>query len=233
MANGTSPIVKRLLVLQGVLLLGLGSIALLPKAPERPEPGISMNLPLFVGDWVGKDEEVSEKERQVLGPDTQFARKSYTNMKGDQIFVSIVLAGHDMNTSIHRPERCLPAQGYVMIDSSVRKLDMDNPITVTRLHNKRNIPLRDGGHITEYSLDYYWFVGSSETTHDHIERNYIDVRDRLLKGYNQPWAFVTVICRITEGLLPRGRSEAETDKVINDFLKELIPVIMKDTVKRK
>lgn len=233
MFNALSSIIKRLIVLQGVLLVGLGAVVLLPKAPERPEPGINMELPLFVGSWVGKDQEVSEKERQVLGADTQFARKSYTNMNGDEIYVSIVLAGHDMNTSIHRPERCLPAQGYVMLDSSVRKLDMENPITVTRLHNKRPIPLRDGRTVTEYSLDYYWFVGATETTHDHIERNFIDVRDRLFKGYNQPWAFVTVISRITEGWTPRGRNEAETDKLINDFLKELIPLIQKDSVKRK
>lgn len=224
---------KRLCILFIVFAVGLGSVYLLPTGLHTPEPGVNMELPLFIDDWVGRDVSVSKAEQDALGMETQFSRKSYTNAKGDEIYVSIVLSGQDMNTSIHRPERCLPAQGYTMVSSSDRVIPTEDPLTVRRLHNKRMLPLRSGGEIAEYSLDYYWFVSSSETTNDHIERNFIDVRDRVLKGYAQPWAFVTVISRISEGLVPFGRNEQQTDEMLDQFIRKLVPIIQKETVRNR
>jgi hypothetical protein len=42
----------------------------------------------------------------------------YDDGIGDQVLVSIVLSGHDLDNSIHRPERCLPAQGWTIVDST-------------------------------------------------------------------------------------------------------------------
>ncbi len=232
-------ITPRLFALQLILLFGFGSFLLLPKAPDRPAPGISMELPRSVGNWYGQDQPVSEKEIQVLGKETQFARKWYVNEKGEGILVSVVLAGHDMNTSIHRPERCLPAQGYTTMDSraiSIPTGQGGDSFTATRLHNRRQLPLRAGGEITEYSLDYYWFIGATETTHDHTVRNLIDIRDRLLKGYNQPWAFISIIARINRGFPPYGsvgKDDAETDAMLQEFLAELIPMIQSPEVKMR
>jgi EpsI family protein len=226
--------IKRLLALNAVVLIGLGSVFVLPNAPHRPDPGINMALPDYVGDWYewkGQDAAVTQKERDTLGHETEFARKVYTNTQGDAIFVSIVLAGNDMNTSIHRPERCLPAQGYTMMDSRRMKIDLPSgPLSITRLHNMRPLNIESRPDLMEYSLNYYWFVGSTETTADHIERNFMDIRDRLLRGYNQPWAYVTVVSRISEKLQRNGKNEAQTDAMLDDFLKKLIPVMQKPTV---
>jgi EpsI family protein len=227
-------ITKRLLALHAIILVGLGSVFLLPTAPHRPEPGVNMELPDFIGDWYGQNADVSEKEILTLGPGTEFARKVYTNSRGDAVLVSIVLAGNDMNTSIHRPERCLPAQGYTMMDSRRLKVDLPSgPLTITRLHNKRPLKIESRPGLTEYSLNYYWFVGATETTADHVERNIMDVRDRLLLGYNQPWAYVTVVSRISEKLQRYGKNEAQTDAMLDGFLKELIPVMQKPFVKNR
>jgi len=222
-------IARRLMLLLVILAGGIGSLWLLPRATERPRPGVSMELPttLARAKWIGQDEEVSDKEIKILGEGTTFARKSYSNARGDQIFVSIVMAGDDMNTSIHRPEMCLPAQGYTTLDSAPSKvLFGDKALTAMRLHNRRNLPLVKGGHVVERSLDYYWFVGSAETTHSHLQRNLIDIRDRFLYGRNQPWAFITVIVRIGEGLQPFGLSESQTDEMVREFMAELIPAII-------
>ncbi len=224
--------IQRLIVLFAFMVLCFAGLKLLPKSPGRPDPGIRMELPSFVGEWFGEDVAVSQREIDILGADTTFARKVYSNAAGDHIFVSIVLAGEDMNTSIHRPERCLPAQGYVVMDSSRRKIEFGgDELSVTRLHNRRLIPVSEDREVTEYSLDYYWFVGSNETTPDHIERNLMDIRDRALKGYSQPWAFVTVMSRISEGLVRFGRNEEETDKMLDTFIQELLSKIQKDNVK--
>jgi len=51
-----------------------------------------------------------------------------------------------------------------------------------------------------------------------------------LKGYNQPWAYVTVTCPITEWFQLFGRSEADTNKMLQKFISELVPVIEKPSV---
>ena len=105
----------------------MSSIFLLPKQLGFQPVGIDLELPKMVGGWYGTDLAVSEKERIVLGEGTEFARKSYRNGRGYEIVASIVLSGQDMNTSIHRPERCMPAQGFTVID-------------------KRSVPLALPGH---------------------------------------------------------------------------------------
>jgi len=249
---------KRLLFLLAFLLLGLSALFLLPKSPKCPPPGILMShdktvpdsaqtpvLPQYVGDWYewrGVDLAISQKERDILGSETRFARKEYASSHGDSIHVSIVLAGEDMGSSIHRPERCLPAQGYNIVDTrSVKLLMKPLPLTTKRLHNLRPVyssegkPVNftDGRQVVEHSLMYYWFVGCSETTHDHTTRYFYDMRDRLLKGYNQPWAYVTVASQITQSIDKRGRTEAQTDAMLQDFIKKLVPAIQLPTVQNR
>ncbi len=219
---------KRLATLEVVLLFGLGSVFLLPKKIEIQPAAIDLALPSFVGDWYGADQPVSQGERDSLGPDTQFVRKLYTNARGDQIFVSIVFSGPDMSTSIHRPERCLPAQGWTIADSRIAEIPIDNKtLKATRLHDVRSFRDSNGELVNVYALNYYWFVGHSDRTPSHYERTWIDIRDRVLKGENQQWAYVTVTSTITKGLQPFGKSEQETDDLIRNFIHELAPQLEK------
>jgi EpsI family protein len=223
---------KRLLLLQVILLTGLGGVFLLPKVSETQPLGIHLDLPEYVGEWLGEDQTVSKREQEVLGPETQFARKVYTNGLGDELFVSIVLAGSDMNTSIHRPERCLPAQGWTIAKSgrvmAPVKGETPEAISTTRLYNVRPLKNEQNEEIAVHGLNYYWFVGNGVTTSSHFERTWIDIKDRLLKGYNQRWAYVTVAATITKDLKRFGRSEKETDQVIQQFIASLVPLIHKD-----
>jgi EpsI family protein len=219
---------KRLVSLQLVLLGGLSSVFLIPRHVQMEPAAIVLSLPRSVGSWEGTDESVTQFERDVLGPDTQFVRKLYTNLTGDEIFVSIVLSGPDMNTSIHRPERCLPAQGWTVAD--VRSVALSLPhdtLRATRLHNMRNVKTESGRALTVYSLDYYWFVGHSDETPSHLERTWIDIRDRIFKGRNQQWAYVMVAATITKDFKMFGRTEKETDDLIQSFLTELAPKLKK------
>lgn len=216
-------ILKRLVSLQLILAGGLGSVFLLPKDIRIQPSAVNLNLPIEVGEWQGRDEAVSQGEKDMLGPDTQFARKVYARGT-DEIFVSVVLSGPDMNTSIHRPERCLPAQGWTIATSD--QVDMplkEGDLKATRLHNIRSVPLRDGQTLTLRSLNYYWFVGHQDVTPSHYERTWIDIRDRVLKGQNQQWAYVTVSSTVTKDFKVFGRDEAETDKMMREFMRVLVP----------
>src|SRR6478735_8461968 len=102
-------ITKRLVLLLVVVLGGLSCAFVLPKKLGFQPVGIAAELPEFLGAWWGHDMEITQKERDTLGEDTQFARKLYNNGLGGQVMGSIVLAGQDMMMAIHRPERCLAA----------------------------------------------------------------------------------------------------------------------------
>lgn len=220
--------INRLLLLNVILAGGLSLVFLLPRSPGLKETAVSMQLPDFVGSWYGEEQEVSEREREVLAADTQFARKVYDNATGDRIYVSVVVSGEDMNNSIHRPERCLPAQGWSPVESQIVRLDAGgSPLPAVRLHNVGASSNAAGETRDIYSLHYYWFVGHDSITESHTQRALIDIRDRLLRGYNQQWAYVTVVATITDGLVPFGRSEEETDQMIREFIDELVPRIQK------
>lgn len=225
---------KRLTILLAVIVAGMGSIFLLPHQLGFQPAGVDPALPKMVGGWYGRDLEVTKKEKDVLGEDngTAFARKAYHNGVGYEIVASVVLSGEDMSRSIHRPERCMPAQGYTIIDKSTVPVALADRGTfkVTRLQNVRNMPLEDGSSVSVYNYTYYWFIGHTDTTSSHLVRTWLDMRDRLVHGYNQRWAYVTVAAQ-----LPRGAEEdPKTQKVIDDwmkdFIKQLVPKIQKDSV---
>lgn len=223
--------IKRLIVLQLALLVGLGSVYLIPAHAFTQPSGVNMELPDFVGEWFGTPQKVTQAELDELAADTSFARQVYTDGLGNQILVSIVLAGEDPDNSIHRPERCLPAQGWTLLDSNVvtlRSPSLPNgELEVTRLHNERKVQDERGNLHTIYNLNYYWFVGYNKITPSHLDRALTDIRDRVTKGYNQRWAYVTVASNITQGITRFGRSEAETDKLIQSLIIQLFPKITK------
>jgi len=223
---------KRLVILFAVLLAGLGSVYMLPHQLGFQPVGITLDLPKMVGGWYGRDLDVSPKERQVLGKDTEFARKSYRNGAGYEIIASIVLSGQDMNTSIHRPERCLPAQGFTIIDNRSEPVAVPDRgvLHVTRLQNVRNVPVENGNPTSLYSVTYYWFVGHTDATGSHFWRTWLDVKDRLLHGYNQRWAYITVAGQLPPGTEQNPKAERLIDEWMKDFIKQLLPKIQKESV---
>jgi EpsI family protein len=222
-------ITKRLFQVQIVLLAGFGSVFLLPHSTKTSPAGIAMTLPNVVGMWIGDDAEITQKERDTLAKDTQFIRKIYTGPERDQIFVSIVLSGDDMTNSIHRPERCLPAQGWLVRSSSKRAIQLPNgkPLEVTKLQNSQVLEAPDKRRFTVNNLNYYWFVGYEDATASHLTRTVIDLRDRILSGTAQRWAYVTVTANVTKGIWRPERDERQTTEMIEDFIRQLAPRLEK------
>jgi EpsI family protein len=201
----------------------MSAVFFLPKHHFQPL-GIELKLPVTVGDWTGEDLKITDEEIGILGPGTEFARKGYTNRRGDQLQVTIVLSGHDMNTSIHRPERCLVAQGWSLTASpSVAVAVPARGSLETKALKVIKMVNSDGRTIPYTNLNYYWFVGCADTTASHFQRWLIDKADRLFRGYNQRWAYFTVAATVTENLQRNGRSETETAAMVEDFIKGLVP----------
>ena len=222
-------ITKRLLHVQLVLLAGFGTVFLLPHSNKTSPAGIAMTLPNVIGMWIGDDAEITQKERDTLAKDTQFVRKIYTGPERDQIFVSIVLSGDDMTNSIHRPERCLPAQGWNVQSSSKRTIQVPGgkALQVTKLQNRQIIETADKRRFTLNNLNYYWFIGYRDMTASHLSRTGIDLRDRIVGGYSQRWAYITVVKMVTKGIARPERTEEQTAEMIEQFIQQLAPRLQK------
>jgi hypothetical protein len=241
---------RRAGILLAVVTFGLSLVFLLPKGLGHQPFGVvdMAEMPEYVGAWRGEDLEVTKKERDTLGQDTGFARKAYTTLGSfrgkkmglssddTRITLSVVLSGQDMNTSIHMAERCLPTQGWNITDK--REVPFNLPgagsFGATRLYNTRMVKNPATGKLEQMRmLSYYWFVGHTVTTGSHFERTFIDMKDRLLSGYNQRWAYITVTAGIptTRDPARQGDADQTVDEMLREFIVTFMPKAMKDTVK--
>ena len=209
-----------------LLLLGVTVVACLlsPDPLADNKIGVKMDLPVFSGQWSGRALEISGRELEVLPADTEYERAEYVNISGRKLTCSIVLAGADRR-SIHRPEVCLPAQGWTIKSASFVTIAVEggHQIPAKRLLLSRQIELRDGsqGEIKAYS--YYWFVGNDVVTADQKERVLLTAVDNILRNVNHRWAYITVMSWITDTLEPGGTTEEEAQETIESFINEVLP----------
>ncbi len=223
-------ITKRLVILQVALVLGLSAVFLLPTKTALGPAGIALTLPDDVGEWKGRDAAISPAELTGLAPDTGFARRFYKDAKDNELYVSIVLSGTDMANSIHRPERCLSAQGWTVERADKVKIDLPSgsPLKVTKLSDERELRVDAAHTVACRNLNYYWFVGSHDITNSHWTRTFIDVRDRILHGEAQRWAYITVATNVTDNLKPGGGlNAADTAQLVEGFIAQIVPQFQK------
>lgn len=197
----------RLILLPVVMFGGLASIYLLPQAGDTAQSAVRMVLPRVSGEWELTVIPASKEEIGTLAKDTEFSkaiclkpREDFYARDGnpipDRVDLSIVLSGHDLNNSIHRPERCMPAQGHLNLVGSdvIIKLSDGKEVEVRRLRSEQKVPLNQER--TEFlNLDcvtYYFFVGYDRISNDHLERTFVDMKDRVFRGMDQRWAYVSV-----------------------------------------
>jgi len=219
------------------LLLGLALIYVLPSVGDIAESAVNMELPEAKGDWNFQLIPPSEAEIRTLASDTEFAKavcmrprtRSFfdtSDPQFDRIDFSIVLSGHDLNNSIHRPERCMPAQGHNIISSRNVSIELNNGhvLTARRLLSVQSISTDNQR--TEFlrlnSITYYFFIGHDRITHDHLSRTLIDMKDRVMRGMDQRWAYATTSSWF--GKLPWLESEVSeeaADEKLIEFIREM------------
>jgi hypothetical protein len=202
-------------------------------AVSKSKAGIDMNLPASVQAFAGADQKVSSSELAILPRDTEFAKKVYSNERGDKINCQIVLAGGEKR-SIHRPEVCLPGQGWSVKTGEVIHLTMADGgrLEVMLLNIVRKISLADGTSRELTTLFLYWFVGRDTTTPHHLVRILKTNLDMLLHNTNHRWAYVIVSAPVLEGITPEGKNADQTLAMLKDFIAFLAPQIMKLDARR-
>jgi len=190
---------KRPLILLILLTAGLSTAFLLPDFRQTPS-AIRMEIPKKLGSWETHKLTETKEERATLAPDTQFSKAacvgstSYFDTIPNVAHVSIVLSGFDLANSIHRPERCMPAQGHEIYQSEKLVVDVkgDRQVPVRRLLSVQTTEDETTGLVSKNNtVTYYFFVGNQRITENHTRRTLFDIQDRLMKGEAQGWAYIS------------------------------------------
>lgn len=189
-----------------------------------PEAGVIMNLPTLVGEWWGTEEPVSPSELAMLPGDTQFAKKAYQDLRGDTLTAQVVLSGGEKR-SIHRPEICLPAQGWTIRSGEVVPVTLANGRTldVMKLTLTRQFEIAPGERRTLKSYFLYWFVGKDTTTPYHWVRLAKTNWDMVTKKLQHRWAYVIVSAPVLEGFKPGAKTDQQTLDMLKDFIQQAVP----------
>lgn len=222
------------------LFLGgaLSAVYLLPEVGAVAQSAVNMKLPSYSGIWEFENQTPSEAELGTLAADTEFSKamclsarpgetNSYGNPVPDILHLSIVLSGADINNSIHRPERCMPAQGHNITSSGERTLKLPNgrefeAKRLVSIQSVRNSAVKEREEYLKFNcLTYYFFVGHDQLSNDHLNRTFVDIKDRVVRGMDQRWAYATVSMWYGKvPYIPTEVTEAEADAKLQKFLTE-------------
>ena len=159
-----------------------GSVMMKIELPERVLDFTSTNMP--------------EPEVVVgyLPKDTSYAGRLYTAPDGLQINSTIILMGAD-RTSIHKPDYCLPGQGWSINEKTVVNIPVAGPqnyqLPVAKWIVGNVYQTPDGQKHEVSGLYVFWFVADGEQTADNYQRMWWLGRDLLRTGVLQRWAYVS------------------------------------------
>jgi len=161
---------------------------------------------------------ISIGEKLSLPEDTKMTKKNFLSGDGREIRVSIVLSGYEQK-SIHRPQQCLPAQGFSIDSTKVEtfSINENKELNVTMLE----LRLPDG--LGSYSKFYYayWFIGPESESASHLERLLLMSKDRVFRNVASQWAYIAISIESFEG-------DVDGKQELKQFIKELYPYVVND-----
>jgi Protein of unknown function (DUF3485) len=168
-----------------------------PGIKAMPIPGsikMDFDLPERVLDFTSQRVPEDKTVLDTLPKDTSFAQRLYTAPDGFWVSANIVLMGMD-RTSIHKPEFCIPGQGWRIdqkerVNLSIEGTD-SHPLPVSKWLISNFIQTTDGQKREVRGLYVFWFVAENEETTSHSQRIWWLTRDLLTTGVLQRWAYVS------------------------------------------
>ena len=177
-------------------------------------------LPIKVIDCTSKQTPVTQAELDWLPDDTTYGRRRYTFSDGTWIENSVVLMGQD-RTSIHKPEYCLPGQGFTIDTREVVTVPITQPhsydLPDMKLTTSKTALDRNGREVPLRGVYIYWFVADGKLATHHLDRMWMMTQGLLSDGVLQRWAYVTYFA-----ICSPGDEEATFEKMAK-FIAESVP----------
>lgn len=164
-------------------------------------------FPHKVGEWIGTDETVTEKEYKILETRNLIVR-DYKNPKGDAISLFIVYS--ETNRSVfHPPEVCMMGGGIAIADKKIEKIqEAGRNFTANKMYTEKG----DYRGIVLYTYK----AGKLYTSNFYLQQLYLTIGQMF--GKNIPGATVRVSMPVVD-------SEEKTTARLKKFLVEVIKEI--------
>jgi hypothetical protein len=194
-----------------------------PGIKAVPIPGsvrMRIDLPERVPDFTSTNVPEPEVVLGYLPKDSSFVERHYLAPDGFQASATIVLMGAD-RTSIHRPDYCLPGQGWSVESKTAVNIPIGGghpyelPAAKWIIHNSFRTP--DGQKHEVSGIYVFWFVADHEQTTDNFQRMWWLARDLLRTGVLQRWAYVSYF-----SVCAPGREDATFERM-NKLIAASVP----------
>ena len=176
-----------------------------PGLVATPLPGsvlMKIDLPERVLDCTSSNVPEPEVVLGYLPKDTSFAERYYQAPDGFGATATIILMGAD-RTSIHRPDYCLPGQGWRIEKKTEASISIGGqhpyalPVMKWVASNQFQTP--DGRKTEVHGLLVFWHVADNEQSASYAHFQYCLLRDLLLTGVLQRWAYVSYFALCAPG----------------------------------
>jgi len=148
-------------------------------------------------------------EKTWLPADTRIVKRNYSCGDGGMLAVSVVVSGAS-RLSIHRPEMCLPGQGFQILSTQSRTLQLGQGRTL-------RVNVVQAARAGERPIGFlYWFVNARCETTSHWVRIFSDVWARCLHNRVNRWCMVTVFSS-------QSAEDPATLRMLESFVAEWYP----------
>lgn len=168
-----------------------------PGIKAVPIPGsvaMKINLPERVLDFTSTNVPEPEIAIGYFPKDTSYAERMYFGPNNCRIQNTAILMGSD-RTSIHRPEYCMPGQGWSIDDKQVLDIPIrDQPpykLQVAAWKVSQVVQQSDGKSVKVGGVYLYWYVANNEETMNHDKMLEWLTLDLFRTGELQRWAYVS------------------------------------------
>ena len=180
----------------------------------------------------------SELELKLLPVDTTFKKKiifpsdvvSREEAQEKMVHATIVLSGADTR-SIHRPEICLPSQGWTITSSKVVKVSLSiGDLSVMQLELERSDTVKGGGDSVTRAVYSYFLVGKDIVTSSTFKRIMISNWDNLVHNKAHRWAYPSFMSSYK---LQGDGADDERDRAMRARLDVVMKAICPQILKRE
>jgi hypothetical protein len=167
-----------------------------PGIKATPIPGsvvVNIDLPERVLDFSSTNVPEPQVVLDYLPKDTSYAQRHYQAPDGFDVSATVILMGMD-RTSIHRPDFCLPGQGWRIDEQSKVNIPLagmshELPVMKWVLSNQFQTP--DGQKTEVHGLFVFWFIADHQQTTEMVQLQSSIIKNLLFNGVLQRWAYVS------------------------------------------
>jgi hypothetical protein len=185
---------------------------------------MQLELPAHVLEFDSTNMPEAQIVVDYLPKDTSYVSRHYFAPDGAWAMANVILMGAD-RTSIHRPDYCLPGQGWQIRDQTEVRLKIAGAqpyeLPVVKWTVSNIFPAPDGTKQTVSGLYVFWFVTENQTTDNFPAMLKSMLLHQLTHGVLQRWAYVSyfTVCPAGQEVATFARME----KLITASVPELQP----------